>query len=634
MAQQEVEATHKQLFELLMQAPALIALLHGPQHVYELANRLYMELVGQRDILGKPIRVARPELEGQGIFELLDQVYATGQPYVGTEMRIELDRPRTGQREVRYFNFVYQPLRNSEGGVDGILIHAVEVTEQVHRRQKIQESESRLQRLVNSNVIGVSFTHADGAIIDANERLLRMLGYARDDVAAGRLSWSTLTPPEYAARDREAVQEIKREGAVSQPYEKEYFDKDGNRIPVLVGGAALNAARNEIVTFVIDMRPHKQLERELRQAKGQLEAILQNAGDGITVHDAEGHMLYVNEVAARMSGFPSVAVMLSASREVYHQTLQRFVVRDEDGHVLKPEEFPGRRALRDGCAIQQLLNYYDTVSGRSFWSLIKSQPIFNEEGRAQLVVNVLVDVSEQQELEQRKNEFISMASHELKTPLTALKGFTTILQRRLSRQGDEQGLHYLARMDRQLEKLTGLVNELLDLSKMEAGTLALQEEVVDLTALIEEIVEDVQGTTTTHRISIEERADIHTIGDRDRLGQVLINLLTNAIKYSPEADRVIVRAVVDGEQARVSVQDFGIGIAQAHHGQVFDRFYQVTDPRGKTYPGLGLGLYIAQEIIRRHAGTIWVESSKGKGATFFFTLPLARGVPYTGDQPE
>jgi signal transduction histidine kinase len=189
-------------------------------------------------------------------------------------------------------------------------------------------------------------------------------------------------------------------------------------------------------------------------------------------------------------------------------------------------------------------------------------------------------------------------------------------------------------MDRQLEKLTGLVNELLDLSKMEAGTLALQEEVVDLTALIEEIVDDVQGTTTTHRISIEERADIRTIGDRDRLGQVLINLLTNAIKYSPEADRVIVRAVVDGEQARVSVQDFGIGIAEAHHGQVFDRFYQVTDPRGKTYPGLGIGLYIAQEIIRRHAGTIWVESSKGKGATFFFTLPLARGVPYTGDQPE
>jgi PAS domain S-box-containing protein len=433
-----------------------------------------------------------------------------------------------------------------------------------------------------------------------------------------------LTAPEYAARDREALQEIKRDGAVSQPYEKEYIDKDGNRIPVLVGGASINATRDEIVTFVIDMRPQKQLERELRTAKGQLEAILQNAGDGITVHDVEGHMLYVNEAAARMSGFPSVEAMLAASSEVYHQTLRRFIVKDEDGHLLKPEDFPGRRALREARSIQQLLHYYDSVTERSFWSFIKSQPIFNEEGRAQLVVNVLVDVSEQQALEQRKNEFISMASHELKTPVTALRGFTTILQRRLGRQGDEQALHYLSRMDRQLERLSSLINELLDLSKMQAGTLAFQEEIVNLTALIEEIVEDIQGTTTTHRISIEERADIRIVGDRDRLGQVLINLLTNAIKYSPEADSVIVRAVVDGERARVSVQDFGIGIAESHHRQVFDRFYQVTEPHEKTFPGLGIGLYIAQEIIRRHHGRIWVESSKGKGATFFFTLPLAK----------
>src|SRR5579884_1205379 len=121
MAQKEAAATRKQLFDLLMEAPAMISLLRGPQHVYELANRLYMELVSQRDILGKPIRVARPELEGQGIFELLDQVYTTGKPFVGNEMPIELDPQQTGQREVRYFNFVYQPLRDETGEVDGIL---------------------------------------------------------------------------------------------------------------------------------------------------------------------------------------------------------------------------------------------------------------------------------------------------------------------------------------------------------------------------------------------------------------------------------------------------------------------------------------------------------------------------------
>src|SRR5581483_5160920 len=125
MAQQEVDTTRRQFFELLMQAPALIALLRGPQHVYELANQLYLEHVGQRTILGRPIRTARPELEGLGIFERFDQVYTTGQPFVGKEIRFEVDHPQTGQREERYFNFVYQPLRDDEGMVDGILIHGV-----------------------------------------------------------------------------------------------------------------------------------------------------------------------------------------------------------------------------------------------------------------------------------------------------------------------------------------------------------------------------------------------------------------------------------------------------------------------------------------------------------------------------
>lgn len=624
MAQQEAEASRRQLFELLMLAPAMIALLRGPQHVYEQANQLYLELVGQRNILGQPIRTVLPELEGQGIFELLDQVYTTGQPFVGNEMRIELAHPQTGQRQVRYFNFVCQALHDGEGVVDGVLFHGVEVTDQVYRRQEIQESETRLQRLVNSNVIGVSFTRANGAIVDANERFLHMLGYTRDDVVAGKLNWNMLTPPEYAARDREALQEIKRDGAISQTYEKEYIDKNGNRIPVLVGGASLNAAQDEIVNFVIDMRPQKQLERELRTAKGQLEAILQNAGDSITVHDVEGFLLYANDSAARMSGFPSAEVMLAASKDAYDQTLKRFIVKDEGGQTLKPEDFPGRRALQEGRGIQQLLHCYDSVTERSFWSYIKSQPIFNEEGRAQLVVNVLVDVSEQQELEMRKNEFISMASHELKTPVTSLKGFTNVLQRRLAKQGDEQGLHYLARMDAQLNKLTGLISDLLDISRMQSGKLVLRAEPFDLDSLIEEIVENVQAATATHRLSIEGRTGACVFGDQERLAQVYVNLLTNAIKYSPQADSVLVRLFLDCEtqQAVVGVQDFGIGIDRSHHERIFERFYQVTDPLEKTYPGLGIGLYISSEIVERHQGRMWVESSKGNGSTFYVALPL------------
>ena len=226
------------------------------------------------------------------------------------------------------------------------------------------------------------------------------------------------------------------------------------------------------------------------------------------------------------------------------------------------------------------------------------------------------------ELERRKDEFISMASHELKTPVTSLKGFINLFQRRLAKQADEKTLYYLNRMDAQLNKLTNLITDLLDVSKMQTGQLTYQEEPFDLNELISETVENLQAATATHQLFVETAGAVQVVGDRDRIGQVLINLLTNAIKYSPLADKVIVRLATDTEKAIVSVQDFGVGIAEAHHNKIFERFYQVVDPEEKTSPGLGIGLYLSCEIVRRHGGNMWVESSKGKGATFYFTIPL------------
>jgi signal transduction histidine kinase len=205
-----------------------------------------------------------------------------------------------------------------------------------------------------------------------------------------------------------------------------------------------------------------------------------------------------------------------------------------------------------------------------------------------------------------------------------LKGFTYVLQRRLSKVGDEQGLHYLSRMDTQLNKLTKLIGDLLDMSRMQTGQLDLQKESFALDALVQETVENVQAATSTHLLLIERRVEAQVFGDKDRIGQVLVNLLTNAIKYSPQADRVIVRVSQDQENAIVSVQDFGIGIDESYHQRVFERFYQVTDPEEKTYPGLGIGLYISGEIVERHQGRIWVESKKGEGATFSIALPLLK----------
>jgi PAS domain S-box-containing protein len=618
------QATYERLYNLLMQAPAAISLLRGPQHIYELTNARYLQLIGHRDIIGKPFREARPELAGQGMFELLDTVYATGEPFIGNEIKAALDRLGNGKLDVGYFNFVYQPTCNIKGEVDGIFIHAVEVTEQIKARQKIQESEVRLRRLVDSNIIGVSFTSINGAILDTNDNFLHMIGYTREEVASGTLNWTTMTAPEYVELDRAALQEIQRNGAVSSPYEKEYIDKYGNRIPVLVGGALIDAAQGEIVTFIIDIRKQKQMEEEIRRAKEQLEAIFHNVADGITVQDKQGSIIYANDVVAILCGFPSAEAMLNTPPEIMRQAFNRFSVQDEMGRPLPHEEFPGSRTFREGKSVQAIIQFSDAHNESRHWSLIKSQPIFDDNGQIHLVVNVMTDISDQQEIEQRKNEFISMASHELKTPVTALKGFTNILQRRLISQHDEQTLRYLARMDAQLNKLTKLINDLLDISKIQSGKLTFQAEQIDLTALVHELVNTIQGTTSTHQLSVEGETHIQISGDKDRLEQVLINLLTNAIKYSPHANKVVVHMKADGQHATIGVQDFGIGIAGTHHEKIFERFYQVTDPEEKTYPGLGIGLYISNQIIKQHQGHMWVESAKGHGATFWFTIPLAQ----------
>jgi PAS domain S-box-containing protein len=236
-------------------------------------------------------------------------------------------------------------------------------------------------------------------------------------------------------------------------------------------------------------------------------------------------------------------------------------------------------------------------------------------------------ITERRELEKRKDEFISLASHELKTPVATLKGFTQLLLRRLKKQGNTQSLEPLDRMTAQLDKLTSLINDLLDISRIQAGKLAFREEEFDLAGLLRETIENLQQTTPTHQLLMRESTSATVYGDRDRIGQVLINLLTNAVKYSPVAHEVLMTLICAQDHVVVSIQDFGIGIAADQLSQIFERFYQVSHGVGnKDLTGLGIGLYISKEIVQHHQGQLWVESSVGKGSTFRFTLPLASAV--------
>ena len=362
------------------------------------------------------------------------------------------------------------------------------------------------------------------------------------------------------------------------------------------------------------------LYRAVQQSRDQLDIILQGVADGIIVYDKDSHIIYANEAAARMTGFASVQAMLETPPT---GIVERYELIDEQRQPFSHSRLTHARVLAGERDAQTIIGYKNTATGQpERWSLVKSSPVFGERGEVTMVVTIVHDITERILAEQRKDEFISMTSHELKTPVTSLKGFTNVLQRRLAKQGDEQGLHYLNRIDAQLNKLTKLISDLLDISRMQTGKLALQIEAFDLDTLIHETVENVQAATTTHQLLIEGRTSAQVLGDKDRLGQVFINLLTNAVKYSPQANKVLVRLSRDQGKAIVSVQDFGVGIDQAHHQKIFERFYQVTDPKETTYPGLGIGLYISREIVERHHGSLEVESRKGEGATFSVALPL------------
>jgi len=267
-------------------------------------------------------------------------------------------------------------------------------------------------------------------------------------------------------------------------------------------------------------------------------------------------------------------------------------------------------------------------------------PLTNAIGEVYAVMIISHDITESMkqmevlrklyESDEQKNNFIAMASHELKTPITSIKGYVQLLLNAIENEKKNQKAlpplllrSSLLSVDKQIKRLTRLISELLDISKIETGTLELRKEKFSLNELAIETVEDILYTNTKHVINLYHDFHAHIYGDKDRIGQVMINLLTNAIKYSPESNRIDVTILkISDREIGVSVKDYGIGIDKKEQDRIFERFYRSKGKAEQTYPGFGIGLFIANEFIQKHGGQVWVESEKGAGSTFTFTLPI------------
>ncbi|RYE54219.1 MAG: PAS domain-containing protein [Sphingobacteriales bacterium] len=237
------------------------------------------------------------------------------------------------------------------------------------------------------------------------------------------------------------------------------------------------------------------------------------------------------------------------------------------------------------------------------------------------ILLAIEDITERREIERRKDDFLSIASHELKTPLTTIKGFVQALERMKPASASEKYSQTLAKVSLYVDRLDNLISDLLDVSKIQSGNIELHKDSFDFDKMVADAVENLRSSAGSHQISIQGRAGTPVVGDESHIIQVLNNLISNAIKYAPDTDQVLVYVSKVSEFVKVTVTDYGLGISIEDQQNIFDRFFRSGDIQ-KRFPGMGIGLYICEQIVKNHGGTIWVESEKGKGSTFSFTIPI------------
>ncbi|MFC4688280.1 ATP-binding protein [Epilithonimonas pallida] len=329
-----------------------------------------------------------------------------------------------------------------------------------------------------------------------------------------------------------------------------------------------------------------------------------------------------------LQALPQIAFTLNQNGEVdfvnckwylYSESEQDFPETHPDDHDIK-KEFEECRKRGKAMELEVRIKNIKTQLYR--YHLLRMSPVF-EGDLIKNWVGTFTDIDDQKKVEKEKDEFLSIASHELKTPLTSIKAYTQLLERKLKLNNENSELLYVEKTLDQIEKLNSLITDLLDVSKIENGKLKINKKPENLESVLQSAIETILHTSGNN-VKIERhgvKPDFLIPFDKIRIEQVLINFLSNAIKYSPDNNQIFVTTFADEKEVRINVTDFGIGIPDFKQEYVFQKFYRVEES-SLQFQGMGIGLYICSEIIKQHHGTIGVSSEPGEGSTFYFTLPL------------
>lgn len=525
------------------------------------------------------------------------------------------------------------------GAVTGRVWSLRDVTERHRVEAELRESEARYRSLYANTPVMMHSIDAEGRLVSVSNAWLEGLGYTREEVL-GRKSVEFLTPESREYAKKYILPEYFVTG-VSKDVPYQFVKKSGEVVDVLLSAICERDAEGKVLrslAVLIDVTRRKRAEAERDRLLGEAEAawesaeralmlldlVLMTAPVGLGFLDRDLRYVRVNKALAALHG-----------------------VEPEDDIGRTPWDAVPELAPRLAPLMRRVLDTGEAVTNVETTGTIPGSPETRSwltsfypvriGGKVSHVGVVVVDVTEQKQAEETqarlyraaqeavrvRDDFLAIASHELRTPLTPLAMRLQILERKL-RQGEPVDAGVVAKALHHLDRLTSLISDLLDVSRIQAGRLLLHREPVALGAMVEHLVHEHNLADPTHPATLDADDDeLVVTADRARLAQVVANLLDNAAKYSPPGGPIAVRLARCEREARLTVGDRGIGIPKEQQPMLFERFFRAHNAPITGYGGLGLGLYITRDIVERHGGRIWVESEVGRGSTFHVALPLA-----------
>jgi PAS domain S-box-containing protein len=502
-------------------------------------------------------------------------------------------------------------VRDPQGTIlyyDGSL---VDITEQRRSEEALRASEARYRALVESSPDGIGI-HQDGRVVFINPAGARLLGAQGPDELVGK-SVMDLLHPDYREVVRERIQRSLATGQPAPPLMEKFIRLDGTVIDVEVTAVPIMWEGRPAMQVVFrDITERKRMEEELKASEERYRDLFENANDGIYILDRAGRIVSFNRKAEELTGY--------TFEEVRGQPYTLLVSSG-------PERKKARRAFLKNMRGQPDKTELTIIrkDGREVILELSTRPIW-QGGQIVGIQGIARDITERKELERLKSDFISTVSHELRTPLTSIKGYVDLVL-----AGDVGPLtpeqkEFLTIVSQNTTRLTELINDLLEIERLESGRIEFEFAELDLAEVLENVARSLHVNAEQKGLEFltEIPSGLKVRGDRERLAQVFLNLLSNAIKYTP-AGTVELRAHQEDDAVVVEVRDTGIGLSESDLQKLFQKFFRSDNPYVRKVGGTGLGLSIAKAIVERHGGTITVTSQLGQGSTFTVRLPaLAR----------